>query len=61
MSSKLEVNIRSLISHCEEMAKEDKQDWRLKKFIKSLDTMIIELKEDEKLVITLSQLAITIQ
>lgn len=57
MSSKLEINIRSLIFHCEEMAKEDKQDWRLKKFIKSLDTMIIELKEDEKLGIILSQLA----
>lgn len=47
MSTKLEINIRSLISHCEEMAKDNNKDWRLKKYIKSLDTMIFEFKEEE--------------
>lgn len=47
MSSKLEINIRSLISHCEEMANDNNKDWRLKKYIKSLDTMILEFQEEE--------------
>lgn len=45
MTSKLEINVRSLIAQCEELASVDKQDWRLKKYIKSLDTMISELEE----------------
>lgn len=44
MSSKLEINIRSLIAHCEELAKEDANSWRLKKYIKSLITMVDELE-----------------
>lgn len=55
MTSKLEINIRSLIAQCEELASADNQDWRLKKYIKSLDTMILELEEqfdkpEEKLI-----------
>lgn len=46
MTSKLQLNIRSLIAHCEEMANANSQDWRLKKYIKSLDTMINELEEE---------------
>ncbi|XP_055609529.1 vesicle transport protein USE1 [Uranotaenia lowii] len=45
MSSKLEINVRSLIAQCEEMIGEDGQDWRLKKYIRSLDTMIFELEQ----------------
>ncbi|XP_058460035.1 vesicle transport protein USE1 [Malaya genurostris] len=45
MTSKLEINVRSLIAQCEEIATVDKLDWRLKKYIRSLDTMILELGE----------------
>uniref|UniRef100_A0A182PPA6 Vesicle transport protein USE1 n=1 Tax=Anopheles epiroticus TaxID=199890 RepID=A0A182PPA6_9DIPT len=45
MSTKLEINIRSLIAQCEEIVAVDKQDWRLKKYIRSLDIMIQELEE----------------
>ncbi|XP_053664400.1 vesicle transport protein USE1 [Anopheles marshallii] len=45
MASKLEINIRSLIAQCEEIVAVDKQDWRLKKYIRSLDIMIQELGE----------------
>ncbi|EAA11067.4 AGAP005893-PA [Anopheles gambiae str. PEST] len=45
MASKLEINIRSLIAQCEEIVAVDKQDWRLKKYIRSLDIMIQELEE----------------
>ncbi|KAM7358418.1 vesicle transport protein Use1 [Cochliomyia hominivorax] len=44
MATKLNVNIRTLLANCEELAKEEVNFWRLKKFIKSLDTMINELK-----------------
>uniref|UniRef100_A0A182QXN9 Vesicle transport protein USE1 n=1 Tax=Anopheles farauti TaxID=69004 RepID=A0A182QXN9_9DIPT len=55
MTSKLEINIRSLITQCEEIVAVDKQDWRLKKYIRSLDIMIQEFEEqldqpDEQLV-----------
>ncbi|XP_055526768.1 vesicle transport protein USE1 [Wyeomyia smithii] len=55
MTSKLEINVRSLIAQCEEIVSADKQDWRLKKYIRSLDTMILELEEqfekpEEKLI-----------
>lgn len=43
MTSKLEINVRSLLKQCEEMV--DQQDWRLSKYIRSLDTMILELEE----------------
>jgi unconventional SNARE in the endoplasmic reticulum protein 1 len=46
MSSTLEINIRSLLTNCEEMASADNKDWRLKKYIKSLDVMINEFEED---------------
>ncbi|XP_058054409.1 vesicle transport protein USE1 [Anopheles bellator] len=46
MTSKLAVNFRTLIAQCEEMVAVDKQDWRLKKYIRSLNTMLSELEED---------------
>lgn len=48
MSTKLELDVRGLLAHCEELAQEDDKDWRLKKYIKSLDTMIQELDEQEE-------------
>ncbi|XP_073837447.1 vesicle transport protein Use1 [Musca autumnalis] len=42
-ATKLNVNIRTLLANCEELAKDEANYWRLKKFIKSLDTMIDEL------------------
>lgn len=45
MVTKLNVNIRTLLLNCEELSKDETNYWRLKKFIKSLDTMIDELKE----------------
>lgn len=48
MSSKLEINIRSLIVHCEELIKDDPKNWLAKKYIKSLDTMIRELENSEE-------------
>lgn len=48
MATKLNVNIRTLLANCEELAKEETNYWRLKKFIKSLDTMIDELKSMEE-------------
>uniref|UniRef100_U5EV67 Vesicle transport protein USE1 n=1 Tax=Corethrella appendiculata TaxID=1370023 RepID=U5EV67_9DIPT len=47
MTSKLEINIRSLIAQCEEIVNTDQDNWRLKKYIKSLDTMIRELEEQD--------------
>ncbi|XP_059612050.1 vesicle transport protein USE1 [Phlebotomus argentipes] len=47
MSSRSELNLRSLIAHCEEMAKTDSGDWRLKKYIKSIDILIEELEEED--------------
>lgn len=44
MASTLEINIRSLIVQCEELAKDDTNNWLLKKYIRSLDTMINELE-----------------
>lgn len=57
MSSKLEINIRTLISHCEEIANANDKDWRLKKYIKSLDTMIKEFQEESDLSADLSTLS----
>lgn len=48
MGTRLEVNVRTLISHCEELAKEESNTWRLKKYIKSLDTMVKELDSSEE-------------
>ncbi|XP_075162631.1 vesicle transport protein Use1 [Haematobia irritans] len=42
-STKLNVNIRTLLANCDELVKDESNYWRLKKFIKSLDTMIDEL------------------
>lgn len=50
MTAKLEIDVRGLLSHCEELANEDGNDWRLKKYIKSLNTMIQELDEQEEYV-----------
>lgn len=45
MSSKLEINIRTLIVQCEDLVKDGSNNWLLKKYIKSLDTMIKELED----------------
>jgi SNARE protein 1 len=47
MSTKLEINIRSLIAQCEQIIEINKEDWRLKKFIRSLEIMIDELQEQK--------------
>ncbi|CAO1426393.1 unnamed protein product [Diamesa hyperborea] len=47
MAKKLEVNIRSLITHCEELVKSEDEKWRLIRYIKSLDVMLKELEEFE--------------
>ncbi|XP_043649679.1 vesicle transport protein USE1 [Drosophila teissieri] len=44
MATKLNVNIRTLLANCEELAKSEQNFWRLQKFIKSLDTMLAELE-----------------
>lgn len=48
MTTKLEINIRTLIVQCEELVKDDANNWLLKKYIRSLDTMIKELEVDEE-------------
>ena len=48
MVTKLNVNIRTLLTNCEDLAKNEDNYWRLKKFIKSLGTMIEELQEYEE-------------
>uniref|UniRef100_A0A1A9URQ6 Vesicle transport protein USE1 n=1 Tax=Glossina austeni TaxID=7395 RepID=A0A1A9URQ6_GLOAU len=52
MAAKLNVNIRTLLNDCEELAADKSNYWRLRKFIKSLDIMIQELSdmdENEKI------------
>ncbi|XP_017053179.1 LOW QUALITY PROTEIN: vesicle transport protein USE1 [Drosophila ficusphila] len=44
MATKLNVNIRTLLTNCEDLAKNEENFWRLQKFIKSLDTMLAELE-----------------
>lgn len=48
MTTKLEINVRTLIVQCEDLAKDDVNNWMLKKYIKSLDTMIRELEEGDE-------------
>ncbi|KAJ4447962.1 hypothetical protein ANN_09972, partial [Periplaneta americana] len=44
--SRLEVNLRRLLSQCEHMAKDDPQkDWRLDKYIGALDEMVTDLQK----------------
>ena len=45
MSAKLEINIKTLLVHCEELVKDDSQRWRLSRYIKSLDSMLKELED----------------
>lgn len=45
MTAKLELNIRTLLVQCEELVKEEDQRWRLPRYIKSIDSMIQELKD----------------
>ncbi|KAH8288074.1 hypothetical protein KR018_011511 [Drosophila ironensis] len=47
MATKLNVNIRTLLTNCEDLAKDEQNFWRLQKFIKSLDTMLAELESLE--------------
>ncbi|XP_046752465.1 vesicle transport protein USE1 isoform X1 [Diprion similis] len=43
--SRLEINVRRLLTRCELMAKDDQQtDWRLEKFILALDDFVNELQ-----------------
>lgn len=44
MSAKLELTIRGLLKHCEEAANEDNTDWRLKKYIRTLDGLLADLE-----------------
>ncbi|XP_034133109.1 vesicle transport protein USE1 isoform X1 [Drosophila guanche] len=44
MATKLNVNIRTVLSNCEELAKSEENFWRLQKFIKALDIMVAELQ-----------------
>lgn len=48
MTTKLEINVRTLIVQCEDLTKDDTNNWLLKKYIKSLDTMIRELENGEE-------------
>lgn len=48
MATKLEINVRTLIVQCEDLAKDDANSWLLKKYIKSLDTMINELQDSDE-------------
>lgn len=48
MTSKLEINVRSLIVQCEELVTDTTNHWLLKKYIKSLDTMIKELSDGDE-------------
>ncbi|KAH8302572.1 hypothetical protein KR044_008293 [Drosophila immigrans] len=43
MATKLNVNIRTLLTNCEDLAKSEDNFWRLQKFLKSLETMLAEL------------------
>lgn len=43
MASSLESNLRQLLMHCEAIADEQPDSWRLRKYMKSLDTMCVEL------------------
>lgn len=45
MSAKLELNLRTLLAQCEELVKDEEQQWRLKSYIKSIDSMIQELRD----------------
>lgn len=45
MAAKLEINIRSLLSTCEELVKDEEQRWRLTRYIKSIDMMLKELED----------------
>lgn len=44
MSAKLELSLRGLMKHCENTAEEDNLDWRLKKYVKTLSSMLDELE-----------------
>lgn len=48
MTSKLETNIRELLSQCETLIKDNNYSWRLKKYIKSLDDMIRDLENADQ-------------
>ncbi|XP_076342051.1 vesicle transport protein USE1-like [Tachypleus tridentatus] len=44
--SRLEINFCRLLSRCEELAGQRKQnDWRLEKYVKALEEKLIELKK----------------
>lgn len=34
-----------MLTHCEELVKDEEQKWRLSRYIKSLDSMIKELED----------------
>ncbi|XP_063226086.1 vesicle transport protein USE1 [Bacillus rossius redtenbacheri] len=44
--SRLEINFRRLLSQCEQLAKDDQQNnWRLEKYVGSLDEMVADLQK----------------
>lgn len=51
MSSHIEIDVKRLLNRCEEMANEDpNKDWRLKKYLESLEAMLLELQKQPTLV-----------
>ncbi|KAH8395322.1 hypothetical protein KR222_009411, partial [Zaprionus bogoriensis] len=44
MATRLNVNIRTLLTNCEDLAKSEDNFWRLQKFLKSLGIMLAELE-----------------
>lgn len=44
MAAKLEINVRALLGTCEQLIKEQDQQWRLPSYIRNLDQMVNELE-----------------
>lgn len=55
MATKLNVNIRTLLTNCEDLAKSEDNFWRLQKFLKSLSIMISELEAMAEWVVDIVQ------
>lgn len=44
MSAKLELTIRGLLKKIEEAVEEDSTDWRIKKYVRTLDGLLSDLE-----------------
>lgn len=55
MATKLNVNIRTLLTNCEDLSKSEDNFWRLQKFLKSLSIMINELEAMAEWVVVIVQ------